>query len=75
LEKHELEVWLIDFAFRIFHIAKFLPKQEFDLTFVLSFVASLKKKYSSKFERSDPPTVKRFTSSFEIPCSIFDIRF
>jgi len=43
LEKQGLEVWLIDFSFRIIHIAGSLPKQEFDLIFVLSSVATSKK--------------------------------
>ncbi len=42
LEKPDLEDRLIDFAVRIIRIAESLPKQEFDLIFVLSFVASLK---------------------------------
>ena len=42
LEKPDLENRLIVFAVRIIRIAESLPKKEFNLIFVLSFVASLK---------------------------------
>jgi hypothetical protein len=41
LEKHELEVCLIDFAFRIIHIKESLPKQELD---ICSFLRGFPKK-------------------------------
>ena len=59
LEKPDLEDRLIVFAVRIIRIAESLPKKEFDLIFVLSFVASLKLTLWNEFPIRIPRGVSR----------------